>query len=70
MSPKTTPQRQPADPPKTFAEMVAGVPEDYRVDWLERAAIMEYCGGMSREKAERQTLGLFLRKHHPQQGLL
>jgi len=50
--------------------MVAGVPEDYRVDWLERAAIMEYCGGMSREKAERQTLGLFLRKHHPQQGLL
>ncbi len=32
------------------------LPGDWRVDWEERAAIMEYDGGMPRERAEAMAL--------------
>ncbi|MDI9431534.1 MAG: hypothetical protein QM570_07435 [Planctomycetota bacterium] len=34
----------------------ADLPMDWRIDWEERAAILEYDGGLSREAAERQAL--------------
>ena len=34
----------------------ADLPMDWRIDWEERAAILEYDGGLSREAADRQAL--------------
>jgi len=34
----------------------ADLPMDWRIDWEERAAILEYDGGLSREAAYRQAL--------------
>jgi hypothetical protein len=34
---------------------VEGWPEDERVEWLERAAIMEFEGGLERIEAEREA---------------
>ena len=32
------------------------LPMDWRIDWEERAAILEYDAGLSREEADRQAL--------------
>ena len=32
------------------------LPEDWRTDYEERAGIMEYCGGMPRERAEAKAM--------------
>ena len=32
------------------------LPMAWRIDWEERAAILEYDGGLSREEADRQAL--------------
>ncbi|MDI6450227.1 hypothetical protein [Anaerobaca lacustris] len=34
----------------------ADLPMDWRIDWEERAAILEYDGGLNREEADRQAL--------------
>ena len=34
----------------------ADLPMDWRIDWEERAAILEYDGGLSREAADSQAL--------------
>ena len=45
-----------------FSAAVASLPEDQRADWWERAAIMQYDAGATREIAERRALEL-LRRH-------
>ena len=38
------------------------LPMDWRIEFEERAAILEYDGGLSREKAERQAFVEILRR--------
>ena len=38
------------------------LPMDWRIEWEERAAIMEYDGGLSREGAEAKALADILRQ--------
>ncbi len=38
------------------------LPMDWRIEWEERAAIMEYDGGLSRERAESEALKDILRQ--------
>ena len=38
------------------------LPGDWRVDWEERAAIMEYDGGLPRERAEALALDIIVRQ--------
>ena len=38
---------------KIISEAIAKWPVEDREEWEERAAIIEYCGGLSREAAER-----------------
>ena len=38
------------------------LPMDWRIEFEERAAILEYDGGLSREKAERQAFIEILRR--------
>ena len=37
---------------------VSGWPEEWRAEWSERAAIMEFEGGLSRENAEKEATEL------------
>jgi len=45
----------------TFERFVAALSPDTREDFEERAAIMEYCGGLSREDAEREAFKIVTR---------
>lgn len=38
------------------------LPMDWRIEWEERAAIMEYDGGLTREQAESEALKDILRQ--------
>ena len=49
--------KPPAEPlPRCYGLGPEDLPIDWRVEWEERAAIMEYCGGMSRGQAEAEAL--------------
>jgi hypothetical protein len=43
---------------------VEDLPGDWRVEWEERAAVMEYDGRMPRERAEAAALKEIVRKMH------
>ena len=42
--------------PRCYGLGPEDLPIDWRVEWEERAAIMEYCGGMTRDRAEAEAL--------------
>ena len=52
--------------PTTFAELLASISLDEAEQWIERAAIMQYDGGMPRDRAEREALALWLKRKAPQ----
>ena len=45
------------------AELVDRLPEDLKEEWEERAAIMEFDGGLSRDHAECLALLDIIRRH-------
>ncbi len=44
--------------------MGEGLPMKWRIEWEERAAIMEYDGGLTRARAEAEALADVLRQMH------
>lgn len=50
------------DPPprRAWPDSPAELPADWYVEWDERAAIMEYDGGLTREHAEAEAFKLIL----------
>lgn len=45
--------------------LIAALPADLHENWRERAAIMEYLGGLAREEAEREAYELVRRSMRP-----
>lgn len=54
MSPQSHGGRKPIEP--AVADAVAGLSEDQREFFEERAAVLEFDGGFSRQDAEREAL--------------
>ena len=57
--------RQPsavATPARSVAVAPDDLPADWWLEWDERAAVMEYHGGMSRDRAEALALKYILRR--------
>ena len=44
-----------ADPLSTWATLASQWPTDVWADWVERAAIMQYDGGLTQYEAEREA---------------
>ena len=42
--------------PRCYGLGPEDLPLDWRIEWEERAAIMEFCGGLPREQAEAMAL--------------
>jgi hypothetical protein len=49
-------------------EFLDALPDEVRLEFLERAAIIEYDGNFSREKAEWLTLQMYKRKLNKNKG--
>ncbi len=50
--------------PECFADALASLPKDERYELEERAAIMEFDGGLDRNAAEHAAFSQFWREHH------
>lgn len=49
--------------PLDYQTALRSWPPDWRTDWEERAAIMEYEAGMSRTEAERRAFAIEIERH-------
>jgi hypothetical protein len=56
--------RTPTPVPEPLGVSVEELPGDWRVEWEERAAVLEYDGGFSRERAEALALAEIVGKMH------